>query len=61
MRVFRESTYLTRRQFGDELYRRRMVAIARQTGKASGFRGRVQFAWREAPHAGLLVAIRVWA
>ncbi|GAB3884515.1 hypothetical protein [Terrabacter terrigena] len=61
MRVFTETTYLRIRTFRDEAARRDAIARARAAAAQNGFRGRVQFAWRNAGHAGDLIAVRVWA
>lgn len=61
MRVFTETTYLRIRTFRDEQARRDAIAQARAAAARGGFRGRVSFAWRNAGHAGDLIAVRVWA
>lgn len=61
MRIFAETVYVNRRTFLDEGLRRDAIAQARAAAARSGFRGRIQLAYRDVPHAGRLIAIRVWA
>lgn len=60
MRLFHQVVYINQRAFNDEQKRREAIAQARHVAARWGFRGHVQFAWRNAGHAGELIAIRVW-